>query len=90
MVIKLDPQKEEQLEAIAKASGRSVSQVVEDAIERVIREEPPNASTSQIDAEKRAAMLAEIKAIQEIASDEIPDDGFSGRDHDKVIYRRDW
>lgn len=59
MVIKLDPQKEARLQEIAKARGNSLEEVVESAIDRVIREEErPCSDDDVISDEKHTAMMA--------------------------------
>lgn len=90
MVIKLEPQKEERLEEIAKATGQSVAEVIESAIDRVIREQESKPEPQRTTDEDHDLIMADIDYIRGLAASEIPDDGFSGRDHDRVIYRKDW
>lgn len=89
MVIELNPEKEERLRAIAASSGRTVAEVIETAIDRVIDEETVSSEPERISEEEHRAMMAEMERIRNLPV-ESPDDGFSARDHDKVIYRKDW
>jgi hypothetical protein len=89
MVIQIDPKKVERLQAIAKATGRTVEQVVDTAIDRVINEVSPADSEGKISPKRKAEMLKHLEEIRKLAAEEIPDDGFSIDDIDKVVYRID-
>lgn len=90
MVIDLKRTTEERLRALAESTGRSVSEIVETAVERALEEQRPAQEVTEWTPEKKAVFLADIERIRDIADAELPDDGFSGRDHDNVIYRMDW
>jgi hypothetical protein len=89
MVIQIDPKKIERLQAIAKATGRTLDQVVDTALDCLIREQATRPADDLMSDEEHAAMLARIDEIRNLP-EEGPDDDFSVEDHDKVIYRIDW
>ena len=90
MVVEINQKYDEKLRQIASATGRTVAEVVEAAVERAVLEQslPPERET--MTEEEHAAMMARIDEIRSLAKSEIADDGFDVRDHDKVIYRKDW
>jgi hypothetical protein len=82
MKVELDPKYEAQLRAIAERSGRTVDQVIADLIECGLAgadDTPPH--------DWKAALTAVLKEIRELHV-ESADDGFSGADHDEVLYPR--
>jgi predicted transcriptional regulator len=86
MLINLDPQKETRLQEIATRTGRTVEQIVDMAIDRVIKEHPLLPKNDLMTEEKRAAMMARIDEVRSLPR-QSPDDGFDPKDHDKWIYR---
>jgi hypothetical protein len=48
--------------------------------------EAPAAELSPAELARQQAAIAEFLARMEALPDEGPDDGFSGRDHDKILY----
>ncbi len=86
MVVELDPKYERQLKAIAETTGKTVTEIVEGAVQRVIQEQVvPGAG--QMSSAKKEEMLARFDELRKLATAEPPDDGWTSDDHDKVIYR---
>lgn len=88
MNVRIQISHEERLVAIAAASGRSVDDVLDEALEKGLGQMTQPTSGSSAEAQRQAieVLLAEIDSLP-IGN---PEDGFSAADHDVALYRRDW
>ena len=89
MNVELDPKTEQRVKAFAEASGRTVDEVVRDAVEHHIGEKPSVPDDRMTD-EEHAAMMARMRRIRNLPFEGLEDDPSVARNHDKYIYRKDW
>ena len=90
MVIHLKPEQEKRLREIADESGKSVADIIESAVERVIRERSePEHTEGEMSPEMKADLLARIEEIRRLPDDDIKDDPYMSENHDRYIYRID-
>ena len=88
MVVKIDPKIETRLREIADASGRTLEELIEDALERIVKEASPQPE-ERISPQQHAAMMENLERIRSMPR-KSPDDGFTARDLDKILYGKDW
>ncbi len=86
MNVKLDTLSERQLQALADAQGRAIDDVVQEVIQIGLAQIPGNGNSSDLEVWKPRLLrvLDEMSALPV----ESPADGFSGVDHDDVLYPR--
>lgn len=89
MQIELDSKLEQRVRAFAEASGRTVDEVVQDAVERILEEEPSLPGERMTD-EQHAAMMARMRRIRNLPFEGLEDNPDIARNHDKYIYRINW
>ena len=88
MVLKIDSKYEARLREIADASGRTLEELIEDTFERIIDEASPQ-PPERISSQQHAAMMENLDRIRSMPR-KSPDDGFTARDLDKILYGKDW
>ena len=88
MNVELDPSQEREIEALARESGRTVAEVLRELVERGLSRrggQPPADEDDSIVTRQRDAwerLHAELVALP--VSEKAK--GFSGADHDEVLY----
>ena len=90
MNVTLDPNDQRHLEELARQSGKEPGELLCELVHEALTERKQNGSASEADGEtltsqQRQAMeelIAELDALPP----EGPQDQFSGRDHDEVLY----
>lgn len=85
MNVRLDPKQEQRLKEIAESSGRTVAEVLEDIIKQGL--EKTSLPKHKFSIEEQHANLMRLLDKMRDLPIENPDDGFSGADHDKVLYQ---
>jgi signal transduction protein with GAF and PtsI domain len=85
MNVKLSQRQEDRIEALAKAQGRGVSDVLQEVVEKGLERIQDNGTKTPETWKPRL-----LKALDEMQAlpIESPADGFSGADHDEVLYPR--
>jgi hypothetical protein len=89
MNVQLDPNDQEYLEALARASGRDTGELLQEIVKNAIADRKRNdhLSDDNMDAIRRQQdALQELHATLDALPPEGPQDSFSGRDHDKLLY----
>ena len=90
MRIEIDPKYEARLKEIAEFAGRTVQEIIEEAIAHIVENEPPW-SDEPMTEEQHKALMADLKRIRNLPEGTPPDDDRDvARNHDKYIYRKDW
>ncbi len=86
MNVKVDSRFESQLQALAEAQGRTIGDVVQEVIQLGLAHLPGNGNSaeSEVWKPKLLRFLDEMTALPV----ESPADGFSGVEHDDVLYPR--
>ncbi|NUM54606.1 MAG: hypothetical protein HUU46_13250 [Candidatus Hydrogenedentes bacterium] len=86
MNVKLDTRFERQLQALAEAQGRTIDEVAQEAIQTGLAKMSGNGDSAEMEVWKPRLLrfLDEISALPV----ESPADGFSGVEHDDVLYPR--
>lgn len=91
MVINLKLEYEQKLKRVAEATGRTVDDVIESAIDREVRERTAKPSPDKMTPEQKADMLSRIDEIGNIPPEgDVDDAEFVHEDHDKIVYKVDW
>ena len=89
MRIEIDPIYEPRIKEIADYAGRSIEELIAEAIEDIIFKAMPRNRERLTEAE-HAAMMAGMERIRNLPLEGIDDGAHVARDHDKYIYRIDW
>lgn len=86
MSMQVDEKYETKIREIAESTGRSVTAVLEEVLARGLSQVPDSTDDCDVNVWKPQLMqfLDEINSLPV----EGPDDGFSGADHDEVLYPR--
>jgi len=87
--VTLDPNDQKDLEALARASGRNPGELLRELLHEALAERKRNGAASPEDEDvirRQQEALQELHETLDALPPEGPQDGFSGRDHDKVLY----
>jgi hypothetical protein len=89
MNVDLDPTDRKDLEELARAEGKEVGALLRELVHEAISERKRNGDVPRDDANavhEQQEALEELHQTLDALPPEGPQDGFTGRDHDKVLY----
>jgi hypothetical protein len=89
MNVELDPKDKKELERLAQAEGKEPGELLCELLHEAIADRKRNGDVAADDNEvirRQQQALEELHSELDALPSEGPQDGFSARDHDKVLY----
>ena len=88
MNVELNPNDKKELELLARAEGKEPGELLRELLHEAIEERKRNGDAPYDDnlIRRQQEALEELHETLDALPPEGPQDGFSGRDHDKVLY----